>query len=114
MQQCLRKTLRHAHRHRTHGEQDRCPGDQVLQQMSTLLPGGIEPVEQRQQQATEVEDQRRVAAHLPHFTEVIDLGIEQEVTQIKRQQQEHFSLATVRQTERATEQQQQGRQHIEQ
>src|SRR3990167_1470192 len=82
--------------------------------MGAFLPGGVKAVEQRQQQATQMKNQRSITAHLSRGAKMIDLGIKQKVAEVQRQQQKHFALTAIHQTERATEQQQQGGQHIEQ
>ena len=71
--------------------------------MGAFLPGRVEAVEQRQQQAAQVEDQRRISANLPCGTKVINLSIQQEVSEVQRQQQKHFALAAIHQAKRAAE-----------
>lgn len=61
-----------------------------------------------------MEAQRRITAHLTRRAKMVNMGVEQKIGEVEGQQQEHFTLTPVHQTKRPAEQQQQGRQYIEQ
>ncbi|MNF87753.1 hypothetical protein D3C84_702280 [compost metagenome] len=96
------------------GQQHSKPRNHVLEQVGALLPRREQPVEQRQQQATEVEHHGGVLTDLAEITVVIGLGVEQKVGDVHRDHQKQFTLTAVNRAVRTTEQQHQGRQHVEQ
>lgn len=100
--------------HAAEDQQHREPGHHVLEQMGALLPRGEQPEQQRQQQADEMEDHRRVFTHLAVIAVKIGLGIQQEVGDVHRDHQKQLALTAVDGAIRASQKQHQCRQHIEQ
>ncbi len=114
VQQGLWETLLQRQRHTADGKQHRATGNEVAEQVGFLLPQRIDAEQQRQQQATQMKDHRRVFADTAIVAVVIGLGVQQEVNPIHRDHQEQLTLATIHRAVRTAEQQHKGRQHVEQ
>ena len=61
-----------------------------------------------------MEHQRGVLAHLALLAEVVGLDVQQEVGEVDHHQQGELALAAINHAEGAAQQQEQGRQHVEQ
>ncbi|MNY18986.1 hypothetical protein D3C86_1523980 [compost metagenome] len=113
-QQRLRVTLLQPQRHAAHRQQHGETRHHVLEQVRALLPRGEHAKQQRQQQATQMEDHRGVLAHLAVVAVVVGLCVEQKVGDVHGDHQKQFTLTSVNRAVGTAEQQHQGRQYVEQ
>ena len=102
----LRETPGHRQRHSTYGQQHGGTGDQILEKVAALAPDAEQAIHQRQQQATEMEDQRGILTHYALLAKIVGLRVEQEIGQVDHDQQGKLALTAVHHAEGAAEQQQ--------